>query len=355
MGMRVAGKVIIILSSFSLLTYVYIIHSACTNPVINGSGDRSPRDFQVTFAEPDVNLTWGHSERNEETGYEILRSEGDNDNYAIIATTDRDVTSYSDTSLELGKTYYYKVGTVYGDNGGGFSAEVGIFTSYFIWSAIQYLYDPDAGIYVRKLYKFDATSGEPVGGFYIIRPYNGLTWDGTYLWGTSSSNDVIYKHHPASGRVITSFDAPGLWSHGLAWDGNHLWYADAYLDTIYKLNPDNGEVITSFPAPCPDPSGLAWDGDYLWNSDSRYRFVYKLDPTTGEVISSIRVPYESPKGIGWDGEYLWYVWRDYDINGDSILKIDPVTGTLLNSIPIPPPYSTTGGLCVQISYETIDG
>ena len=45
----------------------------------------------------------------EETGFKIERSTRDNSSFAEIATVGADVTSYSDTTVRKGTTYYYRV------------------------------------------------------------------------------------------------------------------------------------------------------------------------------------------------------------------------------------------------------
>ena len=55
-----------------------------------------------------INLTWADNSSNE-TGFKIERKTGTNGTYTQIKTVSANVTSYSDTGLTEGTTYYYRV------------------------------------------------------------------------------------------------------------------------------------------------------------------------------------------------------------------------------------------------------
>jgi len=55
-----------------------------------------------------IQLTWNDNSNNE-TGFEIWRSVGNNTTYRLVATTDANATSYTDQGLFANVTYYYKV------------------------------------------------------------------------------------------------------------------------------------------------------------------------------------------------------------------------------------------------------
>lgn len=66
-----------------------------------------------------INLTWVDNSNNE-TAFEIYRSTSANGNYQIIATVAANTTSYSDSSLEAGTTYFYKLKTINGNGASDF-------------------------------------------------------------------------------------------------------------------------------------------------------------------------------------------------------------------------------------------
>ena len=55
-----------------------------------------------------INLAWTDN-NTDETFFEIERSTDANSNFALIATVNQDVTSYSDLGLDINTTYYYRV------------------------------------------------------------------------------------------------------------------------------------------------------------------------------------------------------------------------------------------------------
>lgn len=58
-----------------------------------------------------------------ETGFKIERSKRTNGSFAEITTVASDVTSYSDTSVSKGTTYYYRVRATNADGDSAYSNE----------------------------------------------------------------------------------------------------------------------------------------------------------------------------------------------------------------------------------------
>ncbi|MFH1227543.1 MAG: fibronectin type III domain-containing protein, partial [Planctomycetota bacterium] len=104
----------------SLLTLGY--GGLCSRPsesTIAGSSAPLPSAVSglvVTVASAtQINLTW-EDNSNSEDGVKIERKTGIAGNYAQIATTVADITSYQDTGVADGDTYYYRV-RAFNDNG----------------------------------------------------------------------------------------------------------------------------------------------------------------------------------------------------------------------------------------------
>lgn len=72
-----------------------------------------------------VNLAWTDNATNE-TGFEIERKTGVSGTYARIATTAANVTSYQNTGLTAGTTYYYRVRAVNGVGNSPYSGEFSV-------------------------------------------------------------------------------------------------------------------------------------------------------------------------------------------------------------------------------------
>lgn len=73
------------------------------------AGPSAPSSLSaVALSTSRINLSWQDNTSNE-TGFKIQRKTGAGGSYALIATTGADVTTYSDTGLASGTTYYYQV------------------------------------------------------------------------------------------------------------------------------------------------------------------------------------------------------------------------------------------------------
>ena len=67
--------------------------------------------FAVAVSSSQINLTWTDHSTNE-TGFQIERKTGAGGTYALIVTTAANVTTYSNTGLADGTTYFYRVRAV---------------------------------------------------------------------------------------------------------------------------------------------------------------------------------------------------------------------------------------------------
>lgn len=88
-----------------------------------------------------------------------------------------------------------------------------------------------------KLLKLDVGDSDVsiISEIDMSSPYNGLAWDGKYLWGATSGDRKIYKFD-TNCNPIASFHSPGEYAIlGLTCDGKYLWCLsyDAY---IYKVD-----------------------------------------------------------------------------------------------------------------------
>ena len=83
----------------------------------------APTNLQATAASSSViNLTWNDASGNE-TGFQIERKTGAGGTYALIVTTAANATTYSDTGVVEGTTYFYRVRTVNGAGNSAYSNE----------------------------------------------------------------------------------------------------------------------------------------------------------------------------------------------------------------------------------------
>jgi len=169
---------------------------------------------------------------------------------------------------------------------------------------------------------------------------SGLTWDGNYLWLSSSAYKAVYKIDPETCSSLYSISLPGNSPRGLAWDGNYLWHSDRDEKQIYQIDPINGDIISYFPSPGSSPKDLAWDGTHLWNCDSNCNEsyctpdnIYKISKT-GETLSVFSAKSNYPSGLTYGGGYLWHS----DNSSDTIYKLNPTDLSVVDSFSSPSTY-----------------
>ena len=180
--------------------------------------------------------------------------------------------------------------------------------------------------YTNKIIYSGGESCQENSDFFVGRGFEGIAWDGEYLWLAKSNTKEIYKLDQNSLDVYDSFSSPGSFPTGLAWDGEYLWNADWDTDRIYKIYPSNGSIVYSYASPADDPYGLAWDGGYLWHSDMGTQKIYKLSESESfhnlNIVCYFSTPGVDPTGLAWDGKYLW----NADRKEDQIYSLDPFKG-----------------------------
>ena len=76
---------------------------------LNSLVPTAPTNLSIeTISETQINLSWQDNSINE-TGFKIERKTGSDGTYNEIDSTNIDTTSYNDTGLNSGTTYYYKI------------------------------------------------------------------------------------------------------------------------------------------------------------------------------------------------------------------------------------------------------
>jgi len=143
--------------------------------------------------------------------------------------------------------------------------------------------------------------GTQVGGFPSPN-FNGMDWEGTYLWGTSDSANYIYQLK-TDGTQVGGFASPAPGPQGLAWDGAYVWNGDVSANHIYQLKTD-GTQVTGFASPAANPRGVDWDGTYTWVASDGANYIYQLKPD-GTQVGGFASPHSAVGSLMWDGTYFW--------------------------------------------------
>lgn len=180
------------------------------------------------------------------------------------------------------------------------------------------------------LYKVDPADGAVVD--QITPPgsgsgsLTGLTWDGEHLLCTLQAPPWrIYFIDTETGLAVDSIPTPSASNNeGLAWDGTYIWSTNYSNNVIYKLDPGTGDVLEYFqpysPMGC---TGLAFDGFNIYVSMQNTPMIYVLLPMVPQPVSYFMLSCETPQDIAWDGTYIWIT--EYEETGAQIYQLDPGT------------------------------
>lgn len=215
-----------------------------------------------------INLNWTDNSNNE-TGFEIFRSNSPFSNFVTIATVPAGVSSYSDTALKFNTKYYYKIRAIGQFGESAFDRDgQGVDYSYYEQNGLTVLPDFNTLTPVKSgrvsnfvlgaqnrtdnfQFKFTTTIEIPTTGLYTFYTSSD---DGSklYIDGFTNANVVVNNDglHAATEKsgsrqltkgshtiIVTFFDATGGESLNVKWAG----------PGISKQNiPDNN--LGSFPA-----------------------------------------------------------------------------------------------------------
>jgi hypothetical protein len=194
-------------------------------------------------------------------------------------------------------------------------AEEGAFTIF--------AYSPEKTVIIdtsgKTYYAFDTAKSEKVGSFTAtVEQPKAATWAGTDFWLLDQKTEKIVQVDPENGNVLRDIPAPkpegaGQWSYeGLTWDGKYLWvaYFAGFSSKIVQVNPENGEVLQDIYADA-NLKGIYSDGTHLWglcyNGTNHPAVVDKrmITPSKFETAKSReflgKVEITEPRGLAFDG------------------------------------------------------
>jgi transcriptional regulator CtsR len=285
----------------------------------------APSDLIATpISSSQINLSW-QDNSDDETGFKIERKTGSG-SYAQIATAGAGVTSYSDTSLSAGTTYYYRVRAYSAAGNSAYSNEASATTLPLPPSAPT-LKSPASVSTVSNLtprLEWNASSGAVSYGvqvstsssfasllvnetgitnlYYDIAP-EVLNWSTTYYWRVNARN---------------SFGSVSNWSS--------YWYFKT------AIGPPSNLVAT------PISSSQI---NLIWQDNSSDETGFKIERKTGSgsysQIATVGVGVTSYSNTGLTASTTYYYWvRAYNTAGNSAYSNEASATTL----PPPPPAPT---------------
>jgi len=181
------------------------------------------------------------------------------------------------------------------------------------------------------IYKINPSTGaiqDSIVGYGEDTALTGLSYDGTYL--LSNCDPWIYFRELSGGAVVDSIPGPATVNEGLAWDGSSIWSTNWSDNLVYELDPTNGDILSFFfpqaPADYDGLTGLAYDGFFLWISDQDSKTIMCCVPGDPIPWEFFLAPCDTPQDLAWDGTYLWVT--EYESSGAMVYQLDPGPGAL---------------------------
>ena len=208
-----------------------------------------------------INLSWVDNATNE-TGYKIERKTGAGGTYAQIATAGANATSYNDTGLTTGTTYFYRVRATSSSGDSAYSNEAsattllsvpgaptGLTATAISGSQINLSWSDVAN---ETGFKIERKTG--AGGTYAqigttganVTTYSdtGLTAGTTYFYrvrATNASGDSSYSNETSATTVVSPPNAPsGLTATATSSTQINLSWTDVANETGFKIERKTG-------------------------------------------------------------------------------------------------------------------
>lgn len=233
-----------------------------TNGTFTACSALSAPTLTATAGRKQVSLSWTNVSN--ESGYTIERGT-DGVTYGTTVTSPAaDATSYTDTGLAAGTTYYYRIKAVgtgrYSDSSYGTSGAVTTYSTGFTSASTS-------------------STSYPLG--VVEGPDNNI-------WATLNNGSKIARITP-SGGTVDEFAVPSSGTNpvGICVLGSNIWYCNNGTSSgITKIStfsgtPTQTHYTSGFTAPYACTAGP--DGN-LWVTDGQY--FRKVNPSTGAVTAS---------------------------------------------------------------------
>ncbi len=168
-----------------------------------------------------ITLDWSQNNEADFAYYKLYRSNTPNvteNSTELIKFSNKASTYYTNTSLDPGTTYYYKIFTYRTYDIPSESNEVATRT-YYTGEVIHEFNTPDS-----------SADNSPVG----------IAFDEVNLW-IAIENGKIYEVD-TDGNVLSSFQTSCTRLRDIDWDGSNVWCSDAGTKTLYQYSTDGSEL-----------------------------------------------------------------------------------------------------------------
>jgi glutamine cyclotransferase len=215
-----------------------------------------------------------------------------------------------------------------------------------------------------------AADGAPTYGYRVINEYphdpgaftqglvyyDGVLYEGTGLWGSSSLRKVALE----TGEVLQIHNlAPEYFGEGIALVGDHIWQITWREQAAFLYDRETFEQLNTFRYPT-EGWGLTYDGTRLIMSDGSANLYFR-DPETFQLLGQVQVHDEQGPVVMLneleyiDGQVYANVWQT-----DRIAIIDPDNGQVaawinLAGILNPEDYEQPVDVLNGIAYDAANG
>jgi sugar lactone lactonase YvrE len=119
----------------------------------------------------------------------------------------------------------------------------------------------------------------------------GTAFDGEYFYQIAGG--LIHRVDPVSGRVVSSFDAPGKTdAAGLTWAEGTLWVAQHRGRKIIQIDASNGAILRTLESDR-FVTGVTFAEGELWHGtgdDGQPTELRQIDAETGRVRMRLAMP-----------------------------------------------------------------
>jgi len=123
---------------------------------------------------------------------------------------------------------------------------------------------------------------------------------------------------------------------GLVWDGIYFYTIDMKRDRIFKLHPKTLQLISSFPVLSSNPSNLAYNNGYLWVIEKDTNVIFQLDSSSFSTIRMLKLDYledEEMCDLAFYDNKFWILSRHSE--GTHISVVDNLSKGNLKTYDLP--------------------
>lgn len=134
-----------------------------------------------------------------------------------------------------------------------------------------------------------------------------MAFDGTNVWVFSNqgnpNNGWITKINAANQTTTNIVLDTNVVARGLAFDGTHMW-ASLSSNNVIKIRASDNTIVGTYPVGS-GPEDVVFDGVNIWVANTSDNTVTKLRASTGALVGTYSSGGIFPKSMSFDGANIW--------------------------------------------------